>query len=358
MLNKEKIKELAFAAGADIVGIASMDRFDGFPDQMNPRFAMPDAVSMIVLGHRIMRGSLRGTEEGTFVSHYPALVEGYITLDVTPMTARRIARAIEDEGYEAMPMANHFDWAALKIPELSLRKRLAWRSDQSVPVREGLPRPDIYVDMVSAAYLAGLGEIGYSGRLLNNIYGPRLVFGCIMTELELEPDPVVAPGTICNRCMACTKECPGGCISATETETYHLGGYEITVGKKDEDACIIASVGAEKAGEGESGSYLDDYPQLKGQYKPSSISPFRRKLATMFECGERICAGKGCIRACMIGLEERKAVENTFKTPFRKRPVWSVDWAGIESGRIKLTDQPPNANRVKSKMDSRLQLDE
>lgn len=61
-MTKEEVKALAKSLGADIVGIASMDRFEGAPKQMDPRYIMPEAKSMIVMGFRVMRGSLRGIE--------------------------------------------------------------------------------------------------------------------------------------------------------------------------------------------------------------------------------------------------------------------------------------------------------
>ena len=67
-MTKEELKQYAKSFGADIVGITSLDRFEGVPAQMDPRFIMPEAKSMIVMGFRVMRGSLRGIEEGTFFS--------------------------------------------------------------------------------------------------------------------------------------------------------------------------------------------------------------------------------------------------------------------------------------------------
>ena len=51
--------------GADIVGIGSPDRWEGAPTQMDPRFIMPEAKSIIAMGFRIMRGALRAIEEDT-----------------------------------------------------------------------------------------------------------------------------------------------------------------------------------------------------------------------------------------------------------------------------------------------------
>ena len=78
-MTKEEVKQLAKSLGADLVGITSMDRFDGAPKQMDPRYIMPEAKSMIVMGFRVHRGSLRGIEEGTFFSNYSAMGYGGLT---------------------------------------------------------------------------------------------------------------------------------------------------------------------------------------------------------------------------------------------------------------------------------------
>ena len=70
MLAAKQVKEYAKRCGADIVGIGSMDRFEGAPMQMDPRYIFPDATAMIVMGFRIPRGCLRGIEEGTFYTAY------------------------------------------------------------------------------------------------------------------------------------------------------------------------------------------------------------------------------------------------------------------------------------------------
>ena len=304
----EKIKKIALDAGADVVGVASMDRFEGFPMQQDPRYMMPEAKSMIVLGHRTMRGSFRGAEEGTLLSHYPAAGRGYVTMDVVPFTVREVCRFIEDQGKEAMPIGAHFPWAA--TDEFgNIKKRY------SVPVKEGLPQPDICFSMTHAAFLAGLGEIGYSGQLLNPEFGPRMVYGCVLTEMELPASPIMAPGTLCNRCMKCVSDCPGGCISKTETETLHLGGYDIEIGKFDLKKCAAACLGTE---------VTED-----GSYKPTKYSPFKKAphiVNSGFGIEDDICACRGCIRACMMELEDRKAISNLFDEPFQHHQPWEVNW--------------------------------
>lgn len=61
-----------------------------------------------------------------------------------------------------------------------------------------------------AARLAGLGWIGKSGCLVNEVYGPRLRLGTVLCNAPLPPD---GPAEIrCGECTACTQACPAGAI--------------------------------------------------------------------------------------------------------------------------------------------------
>ena len=60
MVTSEGVKRLAKQLGADLCGIASMDRFEGAPKEQDPRYIQPTAKSCIVLAFRIPRGYLRG----------------------------------------------------------------------------------------------------------------------------------------------------------------------------------------------------------------------------------------------------------------------------------------------------------
>lgn len=45
-MNAQQIKQLAYQCGADICGITTLDRFEGAPANMDPRYIMPEAKSM------------------------------------------------------------------------------------------------------------------------------------------------------------------------------------------------------------------------------------------------------------------------------------------------------------------------
>ena len=106
MITAAEVKQVARSLGADVVGIAPMDRWEGAPLQMDPRQIMPEAKSLIAMAFRVMRGSLRGIEEGTFFSNYAAMGYGGLTYLYIPLTVINLSKYIEDRGYEAVPIGH------------------------------------------------------------------------------------------------------------------------------------------------------------------------------------------------------------------------------------------------------------
>ena len=324
-MTKEELKALAKSLGADLVGIASMDRFEGAPKEMDPRYIMPEAKSMIVMCFRVMRGSLRGIEEGTFFSNYSAMGYGGLTYNYIPMTVINLCKHIEDEGYEAIPIGHQSDWRG--IDNQGVQKK-----NFSVPVREGLPAPDIMIHLRIAAYLAGLGEIGYSKMFLTPEFGPRQRIGVVLTEMELEPDPIYDGPKLCNKCMACVRACPGNCISDTKTVKVTLAGHEVEWGEIDTLKCNDTFNGGERVEHGKGGDYVDGRDDIAR----GSHTPFYHKPKNVYQSGQAVCGARGCTRACMMSLEARGVLKNKFKEPFRRRRPWQVDWS--EDGNVKFND--------------------
>jgi ferredoxin len=327
MLDAKRVKQIAREMGADLVGITPMSRFAGAPKQMDPRYIMPNAKSMIVVGFRINRGALRGIEEGTHFSCYASMAYGAINTVYMPNFVIGFSRIFEDEGYEAMPFGyestfggsiDNYRLTDPSLPQPPLRNNQL----QSKPVSPDKPAPDVLIHVRISAYLAGLGEIGYSKVFLTPQFGPRQRLFMVMTELELEPDPIYSGPPLCNRCMACVDECPGRAIDPERTTKVTLAGHEVEWGEFDPYKCLYAFKGSELPAQGVKGGYIEG----RDDCRPSPYSPFYKKPRNVFTHGEAVCGGRGCIRACMIGLEARGAIKNTFKTPFRTEKPWLVDW--------------------------------
>ncbi len=329
MISKESIKNYARQIGADLVGVSSMDRFEGAPLQQDPRQIFPDAKSCIVLAFRIPRGYFRGIEEGTYFAPYTAMGYAGINEIYSPIVLRELCCYIEDHGYEAVP-----------IPNIGFRNNCSWvelakegeMKTSTVAVAEGRAAPDVLVDMRVLAYAAGLGEFGYSKVFLTPEFGPMQRFVALLTDFEMEPDPIFE-GKICDRCKMCARACTGKAISMTETDSITIAGHTCEYAKIDLWACG-------QAYRGENPEYNPFY--LPGQntlgndkYVPQGeamgLSPYLRH-------NHAIEGARGCMRECYIHLEKTGKLTRKFKNEFRKRKPWVIDRSKADEDRTDETD--------------------
>ena len=127
----------------------------------------------------------------------------------------------------------------------------------------------------------------------------------MLTDAELEPDPIYT-GKICDRCMECVKNCHGHAISPTETVKAVIGGVEVEWAKRDEMACSKA---------------------FREGGLNRELSPFDGNYPRKYGYGMAHEGSCGCIRACMVHLEERRKLTHGFREPFRQPgwKQWEVD---------------------------------
>jgi len=326
MVKAEEVKEFAKSHGADIVGIGSMDRFEGAPEQNDPRYIFPEAESIIGLGFRIHRGLLRGIEEGTYFAGYPSM--GYASINdvYAPIVLREVGNLLESDGYEAVLYQN-------------TSVRLGCGIGRQVA--PGRPKPDVFLHFRIAAAICGMGEIGYSKLLLSPEFGPRQRLAFIITDAPLDPDPIFE-GKICDRCMMCVRECPAGAIDPHRTVRITVAGRVFEWGELDEMKCsAVYQAGTPKYSPFMPDDVADVVKGLVGSGGGSSRKahapyagdvwgylrdnmPYIRNAWESYHHPAAICGARGCIRACMIHLEQTGRIENVFRNPFRKRRPWRI----------------------------------
>ena len=354
MLTSAQIKEAALAAGADLCGIGSMDRFEGAPREMDPRYLFPEAKSVIGFVFRIPRGVQRGIEEGTQFYQYPSMAYGGINEIFAPAVLYQVGKVIEDAGYEAMLYRNtgargvvsDMDGSPgnslspeeqINISKHAETKTAHHRSVQFTrPAREGGVAPDLQFHFRLAAVACGLGEIGWSKMLLTPQFGPLQRVAFLFTDAELEPDPLYDGPPLCRMCKACVRECPGQCLSATESVVAYVGGKKCEWGKLDEWKCyafythagryynpFVPKAVFDKNENGDldvlEGNAAADEQQIIKVY--SALEKYFPTWVgyNMAKCG-------GCIRACVSMLEKKGGcMEGRFREPLRTKKAWRLD---------------------------------
>lgn len=261
-MKAQEVKSQAKKFGADLIGIASIDRFQNIPAEKSPLSIFPECKSVIVFGRRILRGALRGVEEGTnFGSTYQTFGQNWLEDTFLSKTTYDLTCWVEEQDAEGVPLFGYNSEADMSF---------------GVPVAPDKPAPNVLIDMENAAYQAGLGSMGKGGFFLTPEYGPRQRFATILTDIELEADEPISLD-FCDDCDACIKGCP---INAYSGE------------KRDNRVCATCKNGA---------------------------------MDTRGRGGVKDRFAAACGRACVISLEERNKLNNKFNNKFRKRQPWALD---------------------------------
>ena len=173
-MNAQELAVEARRFGADLVGIAPAHRWEHWPNPNNPRQIQPRCESVVVIGRRVLRGALRGVEEGTsFSSTYAMYGKDWNEMTFLVRTIHQVALALEAAGAEAVPMLGG---------------------------GSGL-------DSQAIAHEAGLGSMGKGGFFLTPEFGHRQRFGLVLTDLAMDGNPVINVN-FCQGCEACLKACP------------------------------------------------------------------------------------------------------------------------------------------------------
>jgi epoxyqueuosine reductase QueG len=178
---KERLKVLAFSRGADLVGVASVDRFDQAPEGHKPADILPGARTVVVCAKRIPESVVAG---GPATSYHNMMVVIMKHLD---LIACELATQVESWGGQAIPIPSdepYYDWD----PE-----RLHGRGDLSHK---------------HAAEAAGLGRLGKNSLLITPEFGNRVNLVSIVTNLNLHQDALITRELCPPKCTLCMKACP------------------------------------------------------------------------------------------------------------------------------------------------------
>jgi ferredoxin len=317
MLTAEQIKKCAKANGADIVGIGSTDRFEGAPPQMDPRYMFPDAKSVIVMGFRHFRGVFRGIEEGTFFTAYSAMGYAGINYIYQPLVLWNVSKIIEDAGYEALPLPNVYLGINTDASSPNLGESGKMNPKVSAPVEKSKPAPDVFIHIRIAAFIAGLGEIGFSKMFLSPELGPRQRLAAILTDAPLQADPLYE-GKLCDKCMGCVKACSLQAIPRDKIVKIKVAGRDIEWADIDMRKCCNGFSGGS-----ECANPFMITEEDKQKFSDTWAS-FHHKVKPVYYYARALEGASGCIRACMIHLEQQGKIKNLFKEPFRKRKPWRL----------------------------------
>lgn len=186
-MNKSTIEEIVYSLGADVCGIASVERFINAPKGFHPNDILPGAVSVIVFGKQSPMGVFESP------TNVPYTLTRNKIYDLNDSISLELTFRIEAEGYKAVPIpsSNPYEY---------------WDAENKHG--RGI------LSLKHSAELAGLGRIGKNTLLINDKYGNRLWLGAVIVDAVLEPDPITQSLCIEN-CTICLDSCPQSALDGT-----------------------------------------------------------------------------------------------------------------------------------------------
>jgi epoxyqueuosine reductase len=184
MIVTDKVKQFARSNGADLVGVASVERFDEAPAGHHPTDLLPGAKTVVACAIRIPVGVL----DGPATAYQQTMDTVHAQLD---LLAYQVALFLETEGGRAVPVPSDEPYRH-------------WEAEKSYG------RGDL--SHKHAAQAAGLGKLGKSSMLITPEFGNRVHLVSVVTDVGLEPDPVLDWEPCPAGCTLCLRACPAGAI--------------------------------------------------------------------------------------------------------------------------------------------------
>jgi len=187
MRSSTGIKELVLSLGADVCGVASVDRFESAPEGFRPRDIYADCQSVVVFAKKLPESVFRinSTIPYSFVDDMAMHEVLRISMDL----AVRLEK---------------LDVVGVPIPSTPYDY---W--DAETMTGKGL------ISLKHAGVMAGLGVIGRNSLLCHPELGNLLKLGAVLVNTKLEADPVLDFDFCSDNCNLCIDHCPSGALGGT-----------------------------------------------------------------------------------------------------------------------------------------------
>ncbi|MBY9012373.1 MAG: epoxyqueuosine reductase [Candidatus Lokiarchaeota archaeon] len=259
---EDQIKKLALEEGAALVGICSAESIKD-KEFSDPNYLLPGAKSVISIAINFDDEKVRKylSKEEYLPLCYE---EGYTTKNLKRV-AEKIKVFLEEKGFKAHNCDCNYDYrnvnkaskvvvSSIKILVDLINKEKDEDSDLTEQEEKTLKRlkklilpglrktPMHLIPTIShrcVAVSAGVGRIGWSGNLITEKYGARVLLNSIITNANLKPDKPLENNP-CTKCKICEKSCQGGLFSKDEEQTIMIAGVEETIAKRNSYAYCIA----------------------------------------------------------------------------------------------------------------------
>ncbi|MDA3893916.1 MAG: hypothetical protein PF517_19830 [Salinivirgaceae bacterium] len=186
MVTKEKIKEIAFETGADLFGLANVDRFAEAPKGFHPKDIYSKTETVIAFAIKLPSETLFANNPVPF-THVNTLA------------------------MQKMDMISYD--ISTKLDKVGLKNVLIPTDDPYLSWNEKEQEGRAILSLRHVAFLAGLGKLGRNNLLINKDYGNMIQIGALLTDQEFNSDPLVDYDVCPPNCRICLDNCPQNALT-------------------------------------------------------------------------------------------------------------------------------------------------
>jgi len=181
MFDAQMVKDIASKLGADICGLAPVDRFKDAPRGFRPTDIYPDCKSVVVFARKLPSNPLYAANCVPYTQ-----VNDLITREVDALTLN-FSLELEKVGISNVLIPSDDPYEYWEPENMYGRAILSLRH---------------------AGYLAGLGKLGKNTLLINDQYGSMIQLGAVLLAIELTGDSMAAYEVCPPKCNFCLESCP------------------------------------------------------------------------------------------------------------------------------------------------------
>ena len=191
-LTAELIKQRAAELGADLCGIAPVERFSQAPAGFHPTDVLPGCRSLISVAARFPQTTLT---EGKSQAAYTFIRNRMV--DKLDRITFLLSEELDAAGHAAIPIPSSDPYESWDMER---------RHGQGI------------LSLKHAAVLAGLGRMGKNTLLVNRRFGNLLWLGAVLVDAPLAADPIADYPTCPDSCRVCLDACPAQALNGISIE--------------------------------------------------------------------------------------------------------------------------------------------
>lgn len=181
MINSNEIKKFLYDLGADLCGIAPIERFKNAPKGFHPKDIFPECKSVVVFAKRAPSASMLS---GNRVVYTQVTISIFKELDRICVNTCCYLDKLH-VGAVMIPSDNPYEY---------------WDNER----KQG----KAILSLKHAGELAGIGTMGKNTLLVNEDLGNMMHLGALLIDRVVDYDPMIAENYCYDKCKVCIENCP------------------------------------------------------------------------------------------------------------------------------------------------------